>query len=191
MIRVSNESQKSVKTAEDFMALCLVYDMAFSINTMDNVLYIDYKVKDDDEYAQVFFDPETGCMHEAYMQIDEEILEFSSIQPFYGILELVRKDELQKIYWEFGLLEHPSTRYKRRGDYQKVLDCLMLASKKQCSIEYFGNIIRIASLSGDRPICNIAIAIQRGQYKMGMLRRRGITIDVPDANAMQRIVEGF
>jgi hypothetical protein len=191
MIRVSNELQKSVKTAEDFMALCLVYDMAFSINTMDNVLYIDYKVKSDGEYAQVFFDLESGCMQEAYIQIDGDILEFSSNQPFYEILELARKDELQKIYWEFGLVDHPSTRYKRRGDYQKVIECLTLVSTKQCTIEYFGNIIRIASLSEERPICNIAIAIQRGQFKMGMLRRRGITIDVPDANAMQKIVEGF
>ena len=198
MMRVNLDTQTRVKTVVDFMVLCLVYDMSFTFNTPDNVMYIEYKAKDDGEYAQVFFDSESGCLQEAYMQMDGEILGFSSTQRFYEILECARKGVLQRVYWDFGLIEHPSTRFKRRGDYQKVIECLRLVSTKQCNIDYFDNIIRIVTLRenkvtlyDDRLICNIAIAIQRGQYKMGVLRRRGITIDVPDVKAMQRILEGI
>lgn len=123
------------------------------------------------------------------MDWDGGVLEFSVDQYFYEILEEKRKDYLQRIYEKIGLIEHPRARLMRRGDYSEALSCLAVASKRRCDIEFSSDIIKITTTREDQPLAQIVIALERGQYKAGMLRRRGITINIPDLASMLMILE--
>lgn len=178
--------ETETKTVMDYMALCLAYDMAFDFDTERGVMDIAYHTVYD-EYAQLYFS-ETGQFEQAFMRYDDEIYEYSYQDAFFDSLELIRRDVLQKIYQDYGLIEHPRNRFKRRGDYSEIRKCLQLAINNQCRIDCYGNIIKIETTRPDRPVCTIVISMTKGQYKAGMYRHRGITIDVPDATTMQMIL---
>lgn len=185
---IADES-KNEKTVADYMELCLLYDMDFSYDTEGNDMYILHKSLKDGEYTQLYFSQKDFEMTSAYMDWDGEVLEFSEAQEFYKILEEVRTSYLQQIYAEYGLIEHPRDRLKRRGNYKKIVSCLKAACRCKGTIEYSGNIIKLVIVGEDQPVSRIAIAIERGTYKMGALRKQGITINIPDYESMIMILK--
>lgn len=178
--------EKEQKTVMEYMGLCLAYDMAFDFDIQRGVMDIAYHTVYDD-YAQVYFSAD-GQFEQAFMRYDEEIHEYSPQDLFYETLELIRWDVLQNVYLDYGLIDHPRNRFKRRGDYVEIFKCLQLAIKNQCMIDCYGNIVKIETTRPDRSVCIIVISMTHGQYKAGMYRHRGITIDVPDAVTMQTIL---
>jgi hypothetical protein len=177
------------KTVMDYMELCLAYDMAFDFDTKSGVMDIAYHTIYDD-YAQLYFSEE-GQFEQAFMEYSDDVHEYGAQDSYFGILELIRLDIMHQIYLDHGLIEHPRNKYRRRGDYSGVLECLKLAVNKRCVIDYYGNIVKIESTSSKQPSCTIVISMQRGQYMTGMYRRRGVTIDVPDLREMQKILENL
>jgi len=177
------------KMVLDYMEMCLVYDMEFSYSVDAREMYVLYTSAADGDYAQIYFDNDIGVITQAFIDWDGGVKEFSSEDSFYETLEEARKDFLQQVYSHHGLIEHPRSRLKRRGDYSEALSCLMEAVKRRCDISFLGDIIKIITTREDQPRVEIAIALERGMYKIGMLRRRGITINVPDLESMLTILE--
>ena len=175
------------KTVMDYMELCLAYDMAFDFDTKSGVMDIAYHTIYDD-YAQLYFS-DGGAFERAFMEYSDDVHEYGAQDSYFGILELIRLDIMHQIYLKHGLIEHPRNKYRRRGDYSGVLECLQLAVDKDCMIDYYGNIVKIENTSPDRPPCTIVISMQRGRYMTGMYRRQGITIDVPDVKAVQKVLQ--
>jgi hypothetical protein len=167
----------------------MAYDMSFGYDTQRRVMYIDYLSLQPEEYAQVFFNSKTRKMEQAFLSPDEDIHEYAPEDQFFEILELLRKDFLRHIYCTFGLVEHPYDRMKRRGTYEEILELLQFACTKNCIIEYSGNIIRITTEKTDSPICQISIAINKGIYQLGMLRKQGVTINIPTIQSMKCTLE--
>ena len=177
------------KTISDYMQLCLEYDMSFYYDTQRTVMYIDYLSLQQEEYAQVFFNSKTGEMEQAYLSLDEDIHEYGPEDPFFNTLELLRKDFLKHVYCTYVLIEHPYTRMKRRSAYAELLELIQFTCNMNCVIEYFANIIRITTAENDRPVSQISIAINKGIYQLGMLRKQGITINIPTIQSMKSILE--
>ena len=187
---IANDKRKGRRVA-DYMELCLMYDMDFAYDTEANDMYILHKALKEGEYTQLYFDQIGLEMMSAYMDWDGDVLEFSEGQEFYKILEEVRKSYLQQIYANYGLVEHPRDRLKRRGNYQKVLSCLKAACRCKGTIEYSGNIIKLVIVGEDQLVSRIAIATERDTYRMGAFRKQGITINVPDYESMMSILKSL